>query len=87
LTTISGIGRPPERGFPLYKSVLTCPLIWGAAQRLLLLKGPDWREEIEKLEPLLKKQLVAVERTIFSANPLSARPWVLVILWKTGWPR
>ncbi len=59
---------------------------WESRSRLLLMKGPEWREEIEKLGPLLKKQQVVVERTILSANPLSARTWVLVILWKTGRP-
>ena len=59
---------------------------WGPAQRLLLMKGPDWREEIKKLGPLLKKQQVGAERTILSTNPLSERQWVLVILWKTGRP-
>jgi hypothetical protein len=50
------------------------------------MKGPDWREEIEKPGPLLNKQQVVVERTILSANPLSARQSVLVILGKTGRP-
>ena len=88
------VALPPEiswdffvsRGVKLEAVLRAVNPFWGPAQRLLLMKGPDWQEEIEKLAPLLKKQQVAVERTILSANPLSARPWVLVILWKTGRP-
>jgi len=88
------VALPPEiswdffvsRGVKLEAVLRAVTPFWGPAQRLLLMKGPDWREEIEKLGPLLKKQQVGVERTILSANPLSARPWVLVILWKTGRP-
>ncbi|MBI5583762.1 MAG: 16S rRNA (guanine(527)-N(7))-methyltransferase RsmG [Deltaproteobacteria bacterium] len=53
---------------------------WGPAQRLLLMKGSDWREEIEKKDSFLKKQQVEVERTVLLENPLAARQWVLVIL-------
>jgi 16S rRNA (guanine527-N7)-methyltransferase len=88
------VALPPEiswdffvsRGVKLEAVLRAVKPFWGPAQRLLLMKGPDWREEIEKLGPLLKKQQVVVERTILSVNPLSARPWVLVILWKTGRP-
>ena len=88
------VALPPEvswdffvsRGVKLEAVLRAVNPFWGPAQRLLLMKGPDWHEEIEKLAPLLKKQQVGVERTILSANPLSARPWVLVILWKTGRP-
>ena len=75
-----------SRGVKLEAVLRAVNPFWGPAQRLLLMKGPDWQEEIEKLAPLLKKQQVGVERTILSANPLSARQWVLVILWKTGRP-
>jgi 16S rRNA (guanine527-N7)-methyltransferase len=86
------VALPPEiswdffvsRGVKLEAVLMAVKPFWGPAQRLLLLKGPNWREEIEKLGPLLKNQQVGVERTILLANPLSARPWVLVILWKTG---
>jgi 16S rRNA (guanine527-N7)-methyltransferase len=85
---------PPEvswdffvsRGVKLEAVLRAVKPFWGPSQRLLLMKGPDWREEIEKLGPLLKKHQVGVERTVLSANPLSARQWVLVILWKTGRP-
>ena len=85
------VALPPEvswdffvsRGVKLEAVLRAVKPFWGPAQRLLLMKGPDWREEIETLGPLLKKQQVVVERTILSANPLSTRPWVLVILWKT----
>ena len=88
------VALPPEvswdffvsRGVKLEAVLRAVNPFWGPAQRLLLMKGPDWHEEIEKLAPLLKKQQVGVERTILSANPLSARQWVLVILWKTGRP-
>lgn len=88
------VALPPEvswdffvsRGVKLEAVLRAVKPFWGPTQRLLLMKGPDWREEIEKLGPLLKKQQVGVERTILSANPLSARSWVLVILWKTGRP-
>ena len=88
------VALPPEvswdffvsRGVKLEAVLRAVTPFWGPAQRLLLMKGPDWREEIEKLGPLLKKQQVGVERTVLSANPLSARQWVLVILWKTGQP-
>jgi len=88
------VALPPEvswdffvsRGVKLEAVLRAVNPFWGPAQRLLLMKGPDWQEEIEKLAPLLKKQQVGVERTILSANPLSARQWVLVILWKTGRP-
>jgi 16S rRNA (guanine527-N7)-methyltransferase len=88
------VALPPEiswdffvsRGVKLDAVLRAVTPFWGPAQRLLLMKGPDWREEIEKLGPLLRKQQVGVERTILSANPLSARQWVLVILWKTGRP-
>ena len=88
------VALPPEvswdffvsRGVKLEAVLRAVNPFWGPAQRLLLMKGPDWHEEIEKLAPLLKKQQVGVERTILSANPLSARPWVLVILWKIGRP-
>ena len=86
------VALPPEvswdffvsRGVKLEAVLRAVKPFWGPAQRLLLMKGPDWREEIEKLGPSLKKQQVGVERTILSANPLSAKQWVLVILWKTG---
>ena len=82
---------PPEvswdffvsRGVKLEAVLRAVKPFWGPAQRLLLMKGPDWREEIEKLGPLLKKLQIVVERTILSANPLAARKGVLVILWKT----
>jgi 16S rRNA (guanine527-N7)-methyltransferase len=88
------LALPPEvswdffvsRGVKLEAVLKAVKPFWGPAQRLLLMKGPDWREEIEKLGAVLKKQQVGVERTILSANPLSARQWVLVILWKTGRP-
>ena len=85
---------PPEvswdffvsRGVKLEAVLRAVKPFWGPAQRLLLMKGPDWREEIEKLGPLLKKLQIVVERTILSANPLAARKGVLVILWKTRRP-
>jgi 16S rRNA (guanine527-N7)-methyltransferase len=88
------VALPPEvswdffvsRGVKLEAVLRAVKPFWGPAQRLLLMKGPDWREEIGKLGPLLEKQQVGVERTILSANPLSAKPWVLVILWKIGRP-
>lgn len=89
------VALPPEvswdffvsRGVKLEAVLRAVTPFWGPAQRLLLMKGPDWREEIEKLGPLLKKQKVGVERSILVTNPLSARQWVLVILCKTGGPR
>jgi 16S rRNA (guanine527-N7)-methyltransferase len=88
------VAIPPEvswdffvsRGVKLEAVLMAVKPFWGPAQRLLLMKGPDWREEIEKLGPLLEKQQLGVERTIFSANPLSAKQGVLVILRKTGRP-
>jgi 16S rRNA (guanine527-N7)-methyltransferase len=55
---------------------------WGPTRRLFLMKGPEWRKEIERLEPLLKKQRLGVEGTIPLNNPLSPRAWLLVILKK-----
>ena len=86
------VALPPEvswdffvsRGVKLEAVLRAVKPFWGPAQRLLLMKGPDWSEEIEKLGPLLEKQQAGLERTILSANPLSAKQWVLVILWKTG---
>jgi 16S rRNA (guanine527-N7)-methyltransferase len=59
---------------------------WGPSQRLLLMKGKDWEEEISGLAPLLKKMEITVDRTVPIKTPLSGKEWVLVILWKTGRP-
>ncbi len=75
-----------SRGVKLEAVLRAVNPFWGPAQRLLLMKGPNWREEIERLQASLKKQQVGVERTIPLANPLSAKRWVLVILGKTGRP-
>ena len=54
------VALPPEiswdffvsRGVKLEAVLIAVKPFWGPAQRLLLMKGPDWREEIEKLEPI-----------------------------------
>ena len=56
---------------------------WGPSQRLLLMKGKDWEEEISRLAPLLKKMEIIVDRTVPIKNPLSGKEWVLVILKKS----
>jgi 16S rRNA (guanine527-N7)-methyltransferase len=57
---------------------------WGPSQRLLLMKGKDWEEEISGLAPLLKKMEIIVDRTVPIKNPLSGKEWVLVILKKSN---
>jgi 16S rRNA (guanine527-N7)-methyltransferase len=57
---------------------------WGPAQRLLLMKGPGWREEIENGASFLNKHQVQTTGPIRVKNPLSAREGVLVIFRKTG---
>ena len=72
------VALPPEvswdffvsRGVKLEAVLRAVKPFWGPAQRLLLMKGPDWREEIEKLGPLLKKHQVGVERTILFSKPI-----------------
>ncbi|MCU0579184.1 MAG: class I SAM-dependent methyltransferase, partial [Desulfobacterota bacterium] len=37
---------------------------WGPAGRLLLMKGPEWREEITRLAPLLTRLQLYAEKAI-----------------------
>ena len=56
---------------------------WSPSQRLLLMKGKDWEEEISGLAPFLKKMEIIVDRTVPIKNPLSGKDWVLLILKKS----
>ncbi len=57
---------------------------WGPSQRLLLMKGKDWEEEISGLASLLKKMEIVMDQTVTITPPLSEREWVLVILKKSN---
>ena len=57
---------------------------WGPTQRLLLMKGPGWREEIKSEASFLKKHQVQAPEPLIVKNPLSAREGIVVIFRKTG---
>ena len=55
----------------------------GTWQKLLLMKGKDWEEDISKLAPLLKKMEIILDRAIPIKNPLSGKEWILVVFKKS----
>jgi len=53
---------------------------WRPASRLFLMKGLEWREEIENARPYMIKLDLTVKEAKPTRNPLSQNEWVLVIL-------
>ena len=61
-------GGLPEPGVNLEVVLKAVEPYWGPSQRLLLMKGKDWEEEISGLAPLLEKMEIIVDRSVPSTK-------------------
>lgn len=71
-----------SRGVKTETVVRALSSTWGPAQRLLLVKGPDGLEEMQRLETVLEKNRVELKGAYPVTNPLSQKKWTLVVLKK-----